>query len=302
WVMHRLLSAWLPALPRSPFVLATVVVAVSGWVLGSLPSALISAAEAGEAAQAGGTVTAEPPLILLAAVFALGGAVAGAAFGGAQAVVLRRHVARPRRWVAANVVAWAIGVTVITVGATVVPAGWPVAGLAAYGAVVGLLAGLVVGAVTGYALPGLQDTGPRARRRQDRLVLGVLRGPAHRLLSGSMMELRYTGPRTGLVHALPVQYARRDGTVAVLVGHSGHKRWWRAVHATQHVDALLDGEWWRGEARVLEPGDAHYVELRRFWRERFPKAHPGPHDPIVEISLDVTAREDGRSLTHPRTR
>jgi len=38
-------------------------------------------------------------------------------------------------------------------------------------------------------------------------VLAVLRSPAHRLLSGMAIELRYTGRRSGREFTLPVQYA-----------------------------------------------------------------------------------------------
>src|SRR3712207_6318731 len=39
------------------------------------------------------------------------------------------------------------------------------------------------------------------------VVLAVLRSRAHRLLSGSAIELRYTGRRSGRLYVLPVQYA-----------------------------------------------------------------------------------------------
>jgi hypothetical protein len=280
WVMHRMLSPWLPGLPRRPFVLATVAVAVTGWVLGNLPPALMSASADTTAAPA-----AEPPILLIAAVAAAGGALAGVAFGGAQALVLRHHVARPGRWVWANALAWAIGVAIITVGASGVPGGWSIAALALYGAGVGLLAGLVVGAVTGYAVPGLQDQGPRARRYQDRVVLGLLRGPAHRLLSGAVLEFRYTGPRTGRVHALPVQYVAHDGALVVLAGDSRRKRWWRFVDHGAEVDVVLSGDLWHGRAVVLTPGDLGYAEAFHAWQERFPRARPGPDDPVVRIGL-----------------
>jgi hypothetical protein len=297
WVMWHMLSPWLPGLPGRPFVLATVAVAVTGWVIGSLPPALMSAS-----ADTTATPAAEPPILLIAAGAAAGGAVAGVAFGGAQALVLRHHVARPGRWVRANALAWAIGVAIITVGASVVPGGWSIAALALYGAGVGLLAGLAVGAVTGYAVPGLQERGPRARRFQDRVVLGLLRGPAHRLLSTAVLELRYTGPRTGRLHALPVQYTVHDGTLVVLAGDSGRKRWWRFVDHGAEVDVVLAGELRHGRAVVLTSGDPGYPEASQAWRDRFPRGRPGPGDPVVRILLDQSeTKGDTRMVTRLRT-
>jgi hypothetical protein len=282
WVMWRTLSPWLPRLPRRPFVLATVAVAVTGWVVGNLPPALMSASAGTSAAPA-----AEPPILLIAAGAAAGGAVAGVAFGGAQALVLRHHVARAGRWVGANALAWAIGVAIITVGASVVPGGWSIAALALYGAGVGLLAGLVVGAVTGCAVPGLQEQGPRARRFQDRVVLGLLRGPAHRLLSAAVLELRYTGPRTGRLHALPVQYAVHDGTLV--------------DHGTE-IDVVLEGELWHGRAVVLTSGDSGYPEASQAWRDRFPRGRPGPDDPVVRVLLDQDqTTSESEEVTRLRT-
>jgi hypothetical protein len=297
WVMWRMLSPWLPGLPRRPFVLATVAVAVTGWVVGNLPPAVMSAS-----ADATAAPVAEPPILLIAAAAAAGGAVAGVAFGGAQALVLRHQVARPGRWVWANALAWAIGVAIITVGGSVVPGGWSIAALALYGAGVGLLAGLVVGAVTGYAVPGLQERGPRARRFQDRVVLGLLRGPAHPLLSGAVLELRYTGPRTGRLHALPVQYAVHDGTLVVLAGDSDRKRWWRFVDHGAQVDVVLEGELWHGRAVLLTCGDPGYPEALQAWRDRYPRGRPGPDDPVVRILLDQgEIRGDAEVVTWLRT-
>jgi hypothetical protein len=42
-------------------------------------------------------------------------------------------------------------------------------------------------------------------------VLAVLRSPAHRLLSGMAIELRYTGRRSGREFTLPAQHAPDEG-------------------------------------------------------------------------------------------
>ena len=59
------------------------------------------------------------------------------------------------------------------------------------------------------------------------VVGGVLRSPAHRLLSGSTALLTYEGRRTGRRIVLPTQYARHGDEVVILVGRPETKQWWR---------------------------------------------------------------------------
>ena len=47
------------------------------------------------------------------------------------------------------------------------------------------------------------------------LVRAVLRSPAHRLLSGSVLLLTYTGRRSATRYTIPVQY-HRDGVTVLL--------------------------------------------------------------------------------------
>ncbi len=71
--------------------------------------------------------------------------------GGAQWLVVRHHVTHAGWWIAANAVAWPIGVTVPVVGMTLIPDGAAAASMAAVGVLSGLLMGLIVGALTGVA-------------------------------------------------------------------------------------------------------------------------------------------------------
>ena len=56
---------------------------------------------------------------------------------------------------------------------------------------------------------------PVRRPQSNGLVLALLRSPAHRLLSGMAIELRYTGRRSGRQFTLPVQYAREGNRLLV---------------------------------------------------------------------------------------
>ena len=55
----------------------------------------------------------------------------------------------------------------------------------------------------------------------------LLRSPAHRLLSGSVLLLQYTGRRTGRRYGLPVMYASSGGEV--IEGE------FRVEEATRHI-------------------------------------------------------------------
>src|SRR5262245_19394423 len=50
----------------------------------------------------------------------------------------------------------------------------------------------------------------------DSLMLAVLRSPAHFLLSGAAIELRYAGRRSGRQYGLPVPYARDEKRLVVV--------------------------------------------------------------------------------------
>jgi hypothetical protein len=139
----RGLSVWLPRRARNRWVLVTVAVAGLGWSGASAPAAL---------ADDGGT---EPSLwLVLAGAVGLGLAM-GAVLGGAQSLVLRGLVPRPGRWVIANVVAWAVAMPVIFLGATTPGAGWSALAVTALGTGTGALAGAALGLVSGWFLASL---------------------------------------------------------------------------------------------------------------------------------------------------
>lgn len=120
----------------------TAAVAGVGWALASVPGVL--------APNDGGP---EPPLLLvLVGALALG-AVMGALLGAAQAMVLRGVVRRPSRWILGNTLAWPPTMAVIFLGATTPESTWSTPAVVALGAVTGLVAGTVLGVVTGRYLP-----------------------------------------------------------------------------------------------------------------------------------------------------
>lgn len=282
WVLRP----WLPALPGRRWVWVTVVVAMAGWALGMAGPALVfwrvtdSGTAGGDQAAAAG-----PPLWVMPLAGAAMGLLLGAVFGTAQARVLRGHVARPQRWIAANSAGWAAALAVMMTGASIPSGPWPWRQLLALGALTGVLAGLAIGAVTGLFLPALDDEGPAGGTAVNRAVLWLLRSAAHGLLSGVLVDLRYTGVRSGRRYALPVQYARDGERLVVWPGHPLSKSWWRSLGEPAPVEVRLRGEVRRGVGRVLRHSDPGYSAALRAYRARFPRAHPEPEDPLVVVDL-----------------
>ncbi len=124
----------------------------------------------------------------------------------------------------------------------------------------------------------------------NRLVGLVLRSPAHRLLSGRVAELRWTGRRTGHRHATPVQFVERDGELVLLSWRD--RRWWRNfTDGGGPVDVLLRGGVRRGFARVVPAGADERAEVLRALSGR--RAPSGPEAfaraadaVIVRVTLD----------------
>ncbi|MGE5408195.1 MAG: nitroreductase/quinone reductase family protein [Syntrophothermus sp.] len=113
-------------------------------------------------------------------------------------------------------------------------------------------------------------------------MAAVLRSPAHRLLSGSLLLLTVTGRRSGRRHTLPVGYARDGDLVYVLVGRYRAKRWWRNLIEPAPVRVRLRGEEIAGSAQAFPPGrDADIVAEATEAGLRAPSAE----DAVVRILL-----------------
>ena len=142
-----------PSLGRFEWWRGTFIGALVAYVLGYLPSTIMSM---GEATCSSGPVT-EPPqwaVLLLAAGM---GAVGGAVLSFAQWLVLRKKVDRARVWIPANMLAWAFGMPLIFWGidlAFKLPAVWQSVLLMA---VTLFVTGAVVGGIHGLFLVRLKE-------------------------------------------------------------------------------------------------------------------------------------------------
>jgi hypothetical protein len=126
---------------------ATALGACIAWTLGMIPSTLLFSGT--------DTGTAAPGQMSDLVIYALAaglGLVAGSILGAPQWLALRRHLPKAGWWVLANALAWMLGMVVVFVGTSFIPAQgmtWPVAlvlllFVVAAGALVGAVHGLVL--------------------------------------------------------------------------------------------------------------------------------------------------------------
>lgn len=151
----RVLSSRLPHIHG--WVSASVIGAVVAWVVGMVPSTLMSII--GPGSSEAPPEIGEPVRLVLASGLGL---VAGPILAFFQWRRLRRHVARAGWWLPANAVAWALGMPVIFIGAHLGALATNPVLIVPGVAVVLLAAGGVVGALHGAALIWLiSDGAPR---------------------------------------------------------------------------------------------------------------------------------------------
>jgi hypothetical protein len=138
WAQAQVLRRCLPGLPVHQWTLSTAAGAALAWAIGMLPSTY-------------GDPATLPPLVLVVGV-ALLVPVLLCSLGGAQWLVLRRHLSAAGHWVWISAVAWLGGLAVVFAGMSVTQAGDPVWKLIAIAAGSGLLMGATAAALSGAGL------------------------------------------------------------------------------------------------------------------------------------------------------
>jgi hypothetical protein len=109
--------------------------------------------------------------------------------------------------------------------------------------------------------------------RANAVIETILESPAHRMMSGSMVLVRYRGNRTGVEYTLPVQYADTHNGLVVLVGNADTKTWWRNFTTMGQAQVLVARSWVPMTAHALigsEDPEA-VTPLLRSYAARFPK-------------------------------
>ena len=106
------------------------------------------------------------------------------------------------------------------------------------------------------------------------VVATILQSPAHRILSGTTVLVRYVGQRSGSEYTTPVQYADAHFGLVVLVGEPETKTWWRNFTEMGQLQVLLAGTWVPMTAHALRGADDPdaVTPLLRSYAVRFPKA------------------------------
>ena len=119
------------------------------------------------------------------------------------------------------------------------------------------------------------------RPQGNAVVLAVLRSPAHRLLSGVAVELRYSGRQ----YVLPVQYATDGSRLVVAAQDPNSKTWWRNFRTPQPVTVRLAGRLREGTARVVDRADPAWEADRRLYGSRWRRSADRLDGPLVRIAL-----------------
>jgi F420H(2)-dependent quinone reductase len=101
-------------------------------------------------------------------------------------------------------------------------------------------------------------------RVANRLVAAVLSSRFHRVLSGRLTLLSYTGRRSGRKISLPVGYEERGPDhLTITVGGPSKKVWWRNLRDEAPVSLVLRGSHRSGLARSREDQSGEViVEVR----------------------------------------
>ena len=145
WAMHP----WFPRITLSSWWLATLIGALAAYVLGYLPSSLMSL---GEQASQTPAPAAEPEQWLVLLLPAGLGAAGGAVLSFAQWLALRHKVRGASIWIPANVLAWLVGMPIIFWGIDTAQKLGSMIWLVLCMADVLLVTGLFVGAIHGAFL------------------------------------------------------------------------------------------------------------------------------------------------------
>jgi deazaflavin-dependent oxidoreductase (nitroreductase family) len=118
------------------------------------------------------------------------------------------------------------------------------------------------------------------------VVRRLLRSRLHRVLSGSVLLLSYTGRRTGVRRELPVVFARIDDGYVVVAGQPGTKTWWRTFSGgARPVTVTVGGSRRRCRAQLLEPGTDEHRRAVAAYRRRYPRVPIGAA-PVLLLAPD----------------
>ena len=121
----------------------------------------------------------------------------------------------------------------------------------------------------------------------NQLAAGLLRSPLHRVVSGWLLLLTYTGRRSGRTMTLPVAYAADGDSVVIIPGRPHTKAWWRNFVGGGPVEVVLAGRRRTGTATTVQEGTELAAAADRF-RARFPRpAVRFMGQPVLAVVIDL---------------
>jgi hypothetical protein len=151
---------WFPMIARKTWWSATLVGALIAYVMGYLPSTLMSLGEQAAQSQADTSGPAQWVVLLLAGGLGL---VGGAVLSFAQWLTMRHRLCKASRWIPANMLAWLVGMPLIFWSIDAAQAFGQLISIVVFMAGMLLITGLVVGAIHGYFLVQIAKQQPLKR-------------------------------------------------------------------------------------------------------------------------------------------
>ena len=141
------------------------------------------------------------------------------------------------------------------------------------------------------ARPPVRSNVPSARvmRFVNPVVSAILRSPLHRLLSGQVLLLTYTGRKSGQQYTIPVGYLREEGALAVF---SGQHVWWRNLRGGGVVTVYLQGHQHTARAELVEDQAGLLAAVER-WVARYGLKDAGRR---IGLTLDTQPPLSGDDL------
>jgi hypothetical protein len=115
----------------------------------------------------------------------------------------------------------------------------------------------------------------------------LLRSPAHRVLSRSVLLLAYTGRRSGVRRELPAMYAVLGDRFVVVAGQPDTKTWWRNFAGDgRPVAVTVAGRRGSCGARLLAPRTVEHRLALDAYRQRYPRVPVGDGAPVLVLTPD----------------
>ena len=88
----------------------------------------------------------------------------------------------------------------------------------------------------------------------DPIIKTILRSPLHRMVSGNMMLMTYTGRKSARQYQVPINYfvIKSNGAEFLATVSKPERTWWRNLRGKAEVNVLVKGTTYLADANVFE--------------------------------------------------